>query len=158
MFATLVGNVVAVDRHVSGNLTQVTIAENFAGQTVTDGSWSRREDGFFRLRVWENNNQVGTNSTFERFLDGLKVGSTVEALVEITDLKTIKEGKTTDRRPIITAHRFSYVGGRRQEGQSDDRPVRAAQAASTPEEEGFQDIRLDESNDDEGYTPDPLSI
>lgn len=147
MFFTITGNVVSVERNVKGTkLSIVTILAPYSGQTITDGEWGKRENGFFQLKVWETNMQTGLNVNFVKFLDTLKKGSTVEALVEGTDQKTIKGGKTVERTISLTAHRFSYVGGSRESNGH------TASAESSAEQDGFEDVDIDED-----YVPDPFA-
>lgn len=110
MFVNFVGGVVNISRNVNGSkLSVITIAEQYAGQVNENGSWSKKRTGYFDFRIWENNLQAGMNVDFTATLEKLKKGDQVNILAEITDIKTVKDGKVVDRKPVFTAVRLTQI-------------------------------------------------
>ena len=144
-FVTMVGGVVKVQRNINGsNLSTVTIAQGYSGQTCEDGSWSKRQTGYFDFRVWENNLQAGLNSDFTNTMSKLKPGDNVEILAEMTDSKTVKEGKVTYRGITLTALRISYSSSSKAQNTEQTQRVSAVTESN---DEGFQEVIGDEPFD-----------
>jgi len=153
VFVTGVGSVVEVSRNVKGTkLSTIRLAQNYSGLVVEDGNYGKRDTGFFTYQVWEDNTMAGTNSTFSKTMDSIKPGTTLEILAELTDRTTKVEGKTTDRRVILTAIRIGFVQTARPQ---DDKPKVQA-AVADAKEDGFFDVTGEEEVAPE-YVPDAFS-